>query len=62
MQLTRSIAIMQVPMSIAICMRFYCNYVLCALLMFVDLFVAFMKVNVSVGIMPLEVSARLIQM
>ena len=57
MQLTFSIAIMQVPTSVAIMqyLRFYCNYVvLSATFMLVDLFVAIMQVAVSVVIMQLK--------
>ena len=61
MQLTLSIAIMQVPTSVAIMqfLRFYCNYVggtFCYIY-----FVAIMQVTVSVEIMQLEVSAPFMQ-
>ena len=65
MQLTLSIAIMQVPTSVAIMqvLKFYCNYVGGTFreLMLMDFFVAVMKVTVSVAIMQLEVSATLMQ-
>ena len=64
-QLTLSLAIMEMPTSVAIMqvLRFYSNYVgdTSATLMLVDLFVAVMKVTVSVAIMQLEVSATLMQ-
>ena len=67
MQLTLSIAIMQVPTSVEIvqALRFYCNFmlvVLSATVMFVDLPVAIMHVAVSVAIMQLEVSTAFMQM
>ena len=65
MQLTLSIAVIQVPPSVAIMqfLRFYCSYVggTFCYIMLVDLFVAVMKVTVSVGIMQLEVCATLLQ-
>ena len=59
MQLTLSIAIMQVPASVAVMqfLRFYCNYmwvVLSATFFLVNLFVAIMKVTVSVEIIQLS--------
>ena len=57
MQLTLFIAIMQMPTSVVIMqvLMFYCNYVggtfCCTYVMLVDLFVAVMKVTVSVPIM-----------
>ena len=54
MQQTLSIAIMQVPMSVAITqfLRFYCNYVggTFATFMLVDLVIAIMLVTLSVAI------------
>ena len=65
MQLTLSIAIMQVPTSVAIMqfLRFYCNYAggaLCYIYVG-GLFVTIMQVTVSVAIMQLEVSAAFMQ-
>ena len=63
MQLTLSLAIMQVPTSVAITqvLMFYLNYVsgtFCDTLL-VDLFFAVMKVTVSVAVLQLEVSVTL---
>ena len=65
MQLTLSMAIMQVPTSVAITqfLRSHCNYVggtFCYIIL-ADLFVAIMQVTVSVEIMQLEVSAPFMQ-
>ena len=65
MQLALSVAIMEVPTSVAIIqvLMFCCNYVggtfWDTYVMLVDLFVGVMKVTVSDAIMQLEVSAAL---
>ena len=65
MQLALSMAIMQVPTSVAIMqvLMFYCDYIggtFCdTYVMLVNIFVAVMKVTVSDAIMQLEVSATL---
>ena len=64
MQLILSIAVMQVPTSVAIMqfLRLYCNYVggtFCYI--YVNLFVAIVQMTLSVAIMQLEVSAAFMQ-